>query len=427
MARLHRVSLALISTALLVTAPASAPAALPAGPISSLWIVSTTTLKPGVTLIHYRATVSSYGRTQDIWKVAWTLGNSHVKLTSRLLGRYHPSNQTVDIARISSLAGTPGLVAALNGDFSAYTTPTAYRNSGILVRKRRIYNFGWGGNGVGYLPNGNFVMGHPTARATQLLLPNAQAATVGAWNALPGRPDQVGAYVIPGAKLTVPAGYAAFRVGTTQFRKMLRGTKSMTNPQGSGVTETVTGFTFSDPAALPTVNTVPITGSYQAATVVAVPAGGALLVTNATGLARIGLANLAARATPVVKVSGDAHGWGRVGDVMGGKPQLVTNGVAVSSRPASVDDWQWTCGGGCWRPALVRSTSGQGWLIVAGARDGSGVTMPTWAKMLKQLGAKDAMGFDNNGSAEMFHPGAAPIDGYGYERWLPSATALIYH
>jgi Phosphodiester glycosidase len=331
------------------------------------------------------------------------------------------------VAKISSLAGTPGLVAALNGDFSAYTTPTAYRNSGILVRKRRIYNFGWGGNGVGYLPNGNFVMGHPTAHATQLLLPNNQAATIGAWNAPPGRPDQVGAYVIPGAKLTVPAGYAAFRVGTTQFRKMLHGTKSMTNPQGSGVQETVTGFTFSDPAALPTTNTVPITGSYPAGTVVTVPTGGALLVTNATGLAGVGLANLAARATSTVKVTGDAQGWGSVRDVMGGKPQLVTTGVAVSTKPAPVNDWQWTCGGGCWRPALVRSNTGQGWLIVAGATDGTGITMPTWAKMLKQLGAKDAMGFDNNGSAEMFHPGAAPIDAYGYERSLPTATALTYH
>jgi hypothetical protein len=208
---------------------------------------------------------------------------------------------------------------------------------------------------------------------------------------------------------------------------MLRGTKSITNPQGSGVTETVTGFTFADPAAAPTINTVPITASYAAGTVVAVPRSGAVLVTNATGLAGIGLANLAARATPAVKISGDAQGWGSVGDVMGGKPQLVTNGVAVSSKPASVDDWQWTCGGGCWRPALVRSNTGQGWLIVAGAADGTGITMPTWAKMLKQLGAKDAIGFDNNGSAEMFHPGAAPIDAYGYERSLPTATTLTYH
>lgn len=380
-----------------------------------------------MTLTHYRASVSGYGRTQEIWKVAWRLGNSHVKLSSRLLGRYHPSNQTVDIAKISSLAATPGLIAALNGDFSARTTQTAYRNSGILVRNRRIYNFGWGGNGVGYLPNGNFVIGHPTARATRLLLPNNQAATIGAWNALPGRPDQVGAYVTPGAKLTVPSGYAAFQVATTQFRKMLRGTKSITNPQGSGVTESAAGFVFADPAATATTTTVPITASYTAGTVVAVPRSGAVLVTNATGLAGIGLANLAKRATPAVNISGDAQGWGSVGDVMGGKPQLVTNGVAVSSKPASVDDWQWTCGGGCWRPALVRSTTGQGWLIIAGAADGTGITMPTWAKMLKQLGAKDAIGFDNNGSAELFHPKTAPIDAYGYERSLPTATTLTYH
>ena len=175
---------------------ATAPAAPAPAPAAARGTTATVTLKPGVTLTHYRASVSGYGRTQEIWKLAWTLGNSHVKLSSRLLGRYHPSNETVDVAKISSLAGTPGLVAALNGDFSAYTTPTAYRNSGILVRKRRIYNFGWGGNGVGYLPNGNFVMGHPTAHSTQMLLPNNQAATVGAWNAACARARLAMEYVV---------------------------------------------------------------------------------------------------------------------------------------------------------------------------------------------------------------------------------------
>ena len=99
MGRVHRLSLALLSSVLLLTPPATAPAALPSGPISSLWTVSTTTLKPGVTLTHYRVTVSGYGRTQDIWKVAWTIGNTHMALTSRLPGRHPPHNPPVATAR----------------------------------------------------------------------------------------------------------------------------------------------------------------------------------------------------------------------------------------------------------------------------------------------------------------------------------------
>jgi len=127
--------------------------------------------------------------------------------------------------------------------------------------------------------------------------------------------------------------------------------------------------------------------------------------------------------------------WASVTDVMGGKPQLVTNGVAVSTRPAYVDTWQWTCGGGCWRTALGVTASGKSWFAVAGATWGGGVTMPVFARMLKQLGAVDAMGFDNNGSTELFRPlpnngtcngAGACVTGYGYERSVPLGTALYY-
>jgi hypothetical protein len=52
--------------------------------------------------------------------------------------------------------------------------------------------------------------------------------------------------------------------------------------------------------------------------------------------------------------------------------------------------------------------------------------MPQFAGVLRSLGATDAMGFDNNNSAELWRPGNRPLTGYGYERMLPTATSLSY-
>jgi hypothetical protein len=159
---------------------------------------------------------------------------------------------------------------------------------------------------------------------------------------------------------------------------------------------------------------------------VTVPATGTVLLAKVGGIAEVGLSALAASANPVVDINGDAKGWSSVSDVMGGKPELVSGGDAISSRPTIVDSWQWTCGGGCWRPALMRTSTGRGSLILIGARGGSGLTMLSFARVLRQLGAEQAIGFDNNGSAEMYRPGHRPYTGYGYERWLPTATTLRY-
>ena len=99
--------------------------------------------------------------------------------------------------------------------------------------------------------------------------------------------------------------------------------------------------------------------------------------------------------------------------------------ASISSRPDSIDPWQWACGGGCWRPALVRSGN-SAWMILIGGRGGAGLTMPKFARVLADMGATDAMGFDNNNSAELWRPGHRPITGYGYERLLPTATTLSY-
>ena len=64
--------------------------------------------------------------------------------------------------------------------------------------------------------------------------------------------------------------------------------------------------------------------------------------------------------------------------------------------------------------------------IVCGASDASGIYGSTWGRMLVQLGAKNAMGFDNNSSTELYRPGMNPVTAYGFERSIVSATALTY-
>ena len=423
----RRIILLLASAlAVFAVATSAAPATPLPGPITRLRVVSRSTIRPGVIFTHYRATVRGYSRAQEIYRVSWAIGDSHVRLGSSLLGTYHPASETVDVHPISSLGAPAGLLAAINGDYSAYTTRTAYRNSGMLVKGRRIYNFGWGGPGVGYLPAGDFKIGRPRAQPVKLRLPNKLTATIGAFGAPPPASDQVGVYDAAGTVVTVPKGYAAFTVDSTAFSTMLTGDRTLRNRTGNDRSEQVAAFAFAEPTTAGTTTSLPIAGSQPAGAQVTVPATGTVLLAKVGGIAEVGLSSLAGSANPVVDMNGDAKGWRAVSDVMGGKPELVTGGVAISSRPAIVDSWQWTCGGGCWRPALMRTNSGRGSLVLIGSRGGSGLTMLTFARVLRQLGAEQAIGFDNNGSAEMYRPGHRPYTGYGYERWLPTATTLRY-
>ena len=279
---------------------------------------------------------------------------------------------------------------------------------------------------MGYLPAGDFEIGRPRAQPVKLKLPNRLTATIGAFGALPAASDQVGAYDTAGTVVTVPEGYVAFTIDSTAFGTMLRGDRTLRNRSGRDRPEPVAAFAFAEPSSAGTTTSLPIVGSQPAGAQVTVPESGTVLVAKVGGIAEVGLSALAASANPVVDVNGDAEGWSSVSDVMGGKPELVSSGVSISERPASVDPWQWTCGGGCWRPALMRTNSGRGSLILIGARGGSGLTMLTFARVLRQLGAQQAIGFDSNGSAEMYRPGVRPYTAYGYERWLPTATTLRY-
>ncbi|MDX6547141.1 MAG: Phosphodiester glycosidase [Gaiellales bacterium] len=423
------------------------PAADAAGPIQSglATPVAVTTLKPGVTLTQYRVTVADAGvlRTQSIYKVSWTIGNSHLSLDSAVLGTYYADDHSVRLTQIRGSAATTSaqssLAAAINGDFFADSSAHsgAGRPSGLLVHDRTIYAFGWGGPAVGYMPGGNMAMGRPQAVPSLITLPNGKTASVGAFNALSSHGvaihgDQVAAYVNAGARLSVPAGYVGFVLPSTVLRTMLRGSRGgFRYSTGSNVSETVAGFRFEDPAAAYQQSSVPTskpsacpTGTCAAGTQLTVPVTGVVVLARAGGIAATGLSAKSA-AGGVLSVANDNVGWDAVDDVMGGKPQLVNNGIAITTRPSFVDPWQWD--NPHWRPAVVKANNGQGWLVVAGGNRGVGIQGTTWAKMLVQMGAQSAMGFDNNSSTELYRPGVSPITAYGYERSIPSATFLSYH
>ena len=420
-----------------------------AGPVTTKRVISRKTLKPGVTLVHSRITVRGVFGAQEVYKLTWKLGNRHVGLHSSLLGAYDKSSGWITDHRISHLAsagGPPGMVAAMTGDYSIYKnwSPTQSITSGLLVSDDTVYRAGSGSLAVGYKPDGRFVIGHPLARPMKLGLPGGVAATVGAFNPAPSglssaiRRDQVAAYTHVGAAVRIPADAVGVVVNSDVLATALQGSLPYSNPQGSNSRETVVAYRLTEPGADRRPVSMPVSATGCAALVcqpgesVTVPAGGVLLLArtdNAAGtrapIVAPALALLAQSSSPAIDTATDDAGWGNVSDVTGGKPMLVHAGRAISSRPDSVDPWQWDCGGGCWRPALVRSGN-SGWMILIGGKGGAGLTMPKFASVLADMGATVAMGFDNNNSAELWRPGHRPITGYGYERLLPTATSLSY-
>ena len=419
-----------------------------AGPVTTKVLISRKTLKPGVTLVHSRITVRGVFGAQEVYKIAWRVGNPHVGLHSSLLGPYDDSSTWITDHPISHLAssGAPaGIVAAMTGDYSIYKSwsPTRSITSGILMQNRKVFRFGTGSLAVGYKPNGRFTFGHPILRPMRLEFPGGTSATVGAFNPAPAtlaggaiRSDQVAVYTHAGQTITVPTGAIGVALSSDALATELRGSQTgFKNPKGVNKPESVVAFRITESTAERRPVSMPIAapGSCaanvcQPAESVAVPNGGVVLLARTDTTSQVAAAGLQAQAalgTPAVNTAIDDAGWGNVSDLTGGKPMLVGAGHAISTRPDSVDSWQWDCGGGCWRPALVRSGS-SAWMILIGGKSGMGLTMPKFASVLADMGATDALGFDNNNSAELWRPGHRPITGYGYERLLPTATTLSY-
>jgi Phosphodiester glycosidase len=447
--RLIRLSSALAVAGLAGLVPAQqAFATVPhiRGPIASYKcppapLFCTRTLHPGVTLQHLRAKLRS-GTTQDIYKLSWPLGSAHVRLAAEALSQPN-SKGDIAINTISDWAqGAPaGLVGALNGDF--FTSVSNNWNlghpSGMLVQSRNVVAFGSGGPGVGYEADGRMIMGTPSAKPAKLLLPSGKTATIfgidtGSAGLSTVRADQVlvKTYSGSGAQPNIPANYTGYIVGSpsapTPFPNMLRGSESVVNPSGSDTRETVSAFRFGDgDGATATVSLpiVPASGQFTLSSTQA------LVVARTGYLAEKGLTQLATH-SHVVRITVDAEAWSHVTDVMGGKPQLVKNGkveypTAWQDPPMmSGDGWQWDYPH--WRPA-VAETKTRGWMIITGGvHSGNGVYGWNWGKMLVQLGAQNAMGFDNNSSTELFAPGNGTWSfSPGWERQITEASALFYH
>jgi hypothetical protein len=405
------------------------------------------TVKPGILLTHWRAKMRS-GTTQNLYKLSWRLGDPHVRLMAAALNPPNPATGNIPLGTISHWAGASGvsgLLGAINGDFFGevgYGWSGLGHPSGMLVQARHVVAFGSGGAGVGFEPGGRMVMGNPTAKPAKFMLGEGQTATIAAFD--PGSSigsvlrDQVVVKTDRTAPQNIPSGWDGYIVGGAStpnpFPTMLRGTEQIKSTSGSRV-EQVAGFRFGDGAgAIPTV-TLPIVPAPT--NPVQLGPGQVLVMAIAptahvpTPPADLALTRLATH-SQVVRLTVDATAWGTVQDVMGGKPQLVKNGrvsypVANVDPPMmSGDGWQWDYPH--WRPALAESSTRGFMIITGGVHYGNGVYGWNWGRMLVQLGARNAMGFDNNSSTELFAPHYGTWSfSPGWERQIAEATALTYH
>ncbi|HEU0193669.1 MAG TPA: phosphodiester glycosidase family protein [Gaiellales bacterium] len=407
---------------------------------------------PGITIQHLRLHMRrGDGPTQNLYRVRWRLGDPHVHLSAAALGAIarggaiHPHS----ISHWVAAGGAPaGFAAALNGDF--FDTLSGVPN-GVLVHKRHVLELGAEEPAVGF-HGGSMIMGTTRIAPVKLLLPGGQTATVGAFiqptQALGPQladlaGDQVAVVDRRTAPVTVPAGYLGFVVGdestATPFPGMLTGSAQLTNGSGGHHRETMVAFRFRDTTAADRTLVLPFTpgactgGVCEPGKAVTLAAGESLLIAR-SGSARIaatGLQALAGQSSPAVPVTLDDAGWGSVTDAIGGKPQLVRDGVVTYPRPwfnppmMSSDGWQWEHQH--YRPAVVQTRTGNGWLAITGGPYEVGVYGWTWGRMLQQLGAENAMGFDNNSSTEIFTLSAGRHTyWHGYQRAIVDATAVSY-
>jgi hypothetical protein len=408
------------------------------------------TLAPGVTVSRATVTVAGYRGGRTLTRVSWTLGDRHVALDAVPVAPtgYGPAQHSFAEGMVSSYGQLTAALAGINGD--TFCAGCAANGNdilhGLLVHDREIYATGSGPE-VGYLPGGRMVMGPARAVPVMLSLPNG-AVTVAVWNALsiPGRTmygDQVAVLSRPGARFAIPKSstalvltgkvsvYGATSTVGAEFRHMV----TMAVPYkdaadtirgSSGRLEWADAYRISQIGGTPVAVAMPAPLGTVSGTTVTVPTNGVVLVArNATTAAK----GLLAAAHHTVAVTLDDKGWNTATSIVDGKYQMVSNGVAHTRYPGWPDSWPWYCqgiGSGCVR-AVVAETHTQGWLITETATGGNGLTMPDFARVLAQLGATNAMGFDSNSHADFWRKGASPITAFGHEPTTPEATILHYH
>jgi hypothetical protein len=436
MTLLRRLTLAVLATGLLV-ALAAAPASM-GGSTGTIWQqsgwVTLATPHPGVVVQRKQIWVTGYPGARTITRVTWPIGSSHVTLDAMPMGTYRPSDAGFGGSRISAISGGNGFLAGINGDtFSGGWYCNYCHLHGLLVHNRTIRNFGVEGPAVGFSDGGNMIMGQPIAVPVHFLLKGMQA-TVGAFGALPSSSnyDQLGIYTSGSVKL--PAGTYGVAVSDSVLASLLRTAtpRSILSINGLGHKEPVKSFRLADAAAPAAAASLPVLASYTAGAQVWIGSGRMLLVgrTGATGPRAGSALQRTVQAAMPIGVTLSDQGWGPVDDVMDGKFQLVENGMAHTAYPGWSDSWPWTCMGssyGCFRTALGRNGN-TGFLAIVGVSGGyGGLTTPDWARVLKALGATQAMGFDANSAAELYRAGAGAITNADGGRIIPSSTALRYN
>jgi len=416
---------------------------------SGRW-VKVATLARGVVLSRRTVTVSGYAGKRVLTRVAWPLGDRHVRLgaTPVVGSQYNGVYQSFGEGKISSLGRSIRALAGINGD--TYCQHCG-RNGGdtlhgLLVHNRRIYASGAGPE-VGYLPGGRMIMGSARAVPVRINLPGG-SATIAVWNALsiPGKSiatDQVAVLSRRRATFTIPATSTALvlagsitangkatTVGS-QFRRMLEMAApyadSHTEVAGSSVaSEWANAFRISQTGGTAVTVGMPVSGGLISGTTVTVPTNGVVLVAKTGTTAANDLQTAAGHAT--ISVTLDDAGWNPATNIMDGKFRMVDNGVAETTYPGWAESWPWYCQGvgtGCVRAATATTTT-HGWLIVEAAGT-NGLTMPDFARVLQQLGATNAMAFDSNTHSDFWARGHTPISGNGTEPAVPIATMLSYH
>ena len=442
---------------LVVTVAPSAGASSTTGTITSQTAWSNVAgLGSGVTVSRKQVALSGYGgNVRTLTRVAWTLGTPNLSLdaTPVKVAGYSGAQHSFSEGQISVLGKSLPALAGINGDTFCGSCAGNGGDTlhGLLVHGRRIFATGFGdgfGPEVGYLPAGNMTMGAARAVPVRITLPN-QTATVAAWNtfSIPGHAiagDQVVVLARSGAKFAIPTGWTALRLAgsiapygapTTvgaQFRNLLELAgpykDSADRSAGSSTSsEWIDAYHVSQFHGTPTSALMPVSGGSLSGVTVTIPQDGVVLAAKTGTPAATGLKQAASHQT--VPVTLDDVGWNTAATIMDGKFQMVKAGVAQTAYPGWSDSWPWWCQGtgrGCVR-AAVAETKTQGWLVVVTGPNGSGLTMPDFARLLAQLGVTNAMAFDSNTHADFWRSGASPITSNGWEPGAPAATLLVSH
>ena len=400
------------------------------------------TLAPGVSVQRETISVAGYRGLRTLTRIVWTLGDSHLSLGAgpAAPSSYDGGDESFGEAPISQYGRDLGALAGINGDtYCEWCGRNGDTLHGLLVRNRLIYAVGDGTNPeVGYTSGGTMLMASAEAVPVRVALPGG-SAIVAVFNrrTLPSGSaigsDQLA--VFTSGRVDLGGGYEGLAVtgAAKVFSTLLRPAAPYDDPAtkvvgSAGLKEWAVAYRVAARGGTAVTASLPAAGGVASSGSLVVPSGGAVLVARSGTAAATGLASAASAGHVSMPVS-DA-GWAAAASIMDGKFQLVVGGRARTAEPSWPDSWPWWCQGpgqGCERTAVGTDRFGHGWLIAVTASGGTGLTTPDFARVLAQLGALQAMGFDANTHAELWRRGGAPIDYPGYgEPTVPEATTLVY-